>query len=346
VPLTAALRLGTTAALDLAKQGLIVMLVGLVVLTGGGLLLFLAVPIPAGLAVLAVAVWLVRRMMPLLPAAEWPEWARLLRHVLPVAVATAMGILQFRIVMIITSLVATAEETGYFAASFRVVEVLLMIPFVLVGSAFPILARAAGGDHDRLRYAVQRLFEGGLIAGTGIAALLVVGAPVAIDVVAGPRFQESVPVLRIQGAALAAVFFTAIWIFAAISLHAHRALVAASAVGLAASVALALILVPIHGAQGAAVATLGAELALALAYLVVLVRRRPDLRPTMRILPRVLAAVAPALAIPLALGLPALPGTVLAAGLYVALLLVLRAVPAELWEALPGRGGHGANTSS
>jgi O-antigen/teichoic acid export membrane protein len=346
VPLAATLRLGTVALLDIVRQGLILVLVALVVLTGGGLLLFLAAPIPAVLAVLVWAMWLVRRMMPLLPAAEWSEWARVLRGVVPVAAAGAMGILQFKIVMIITSLAATTEETGYFAASFRVVDVLLMLPFLLVSSAFPILARAARGDRDRLRYAVQRLFEGGLIAGTGMAILLVIGAPVAIDVVAGPRFQESVPVLRIQGAALAATFLTATWVYAAISLHAHRALVAASAIGLVASVTLALILVPIHGAQGAAVATLGAEIALALAYLLVLVRRRPDLRPSVRVLPRVLAAVAPALAVPLALGLPALPGTVVAAGLYVALLLLLRAVPAELWEALPGRGGHGANTSS
>jgi O-antigen/teichoic acid export membrane protein len=342
VPLPATLRLGTVAGLELAKQGLIATLVALVALTGGGLLLFLAVPIPAGLAVLAWALWLVRRLMPLRPAAEWSEWARLLRQVLPVAAAVVMGVLQFRIVMIVMSLIATAEETGYFAASFRAVEVLLIIPFTLVASAFPILARAAGSDRDRLRYVVQRLFEGGLIAGAGIVALLVVGAPVVIDVIAGERFQESVAVLRIQGAALAATFLTATWVFAAISLHAHRALLAASSIGLAVSVVLAVTLAP-HGAQGAAVATLGAEIALALAYLLVSVRRRPDLRPGLRVAPRVLAAAAPAIAIPLALGLPALPGTVLSAGLYVTLLLLLRAVPAELWDALTRRARLGAS---
>jgi O-antigen/teichoic acid export membrane protein len=334
VPLNATLRLGTVAALDLAKQALMVALVATIALGGGGLLLFLAVPIPAGLVVLACALWLVRRIMPLLPAAEWSEWAWLLRQVLPVAAAVAMYVLYFRVVMIITSLVTTGEETGYFAASFRIAEVLLVIPFLLVSSAFPILARAAGSDRARLRYAVHRLFEGGLIAGVGLTTLLVVGAPVAIDVVAGADFQESVAVLRIQGPALATTFLVTIWAFALLSLHAHRALLAANAAGFTVAVALALLLTPSYGAQGAAVATLGAEIALALASFALLMRRRPDLRPDPRVVPRVLAASAPALAVPLVLGLPALPGTVLAAALYVALLLLLRAVPAELWEGL------------
>jgi O-antigen/teichoic acid export membrane protein len=344
VPLAAALRLGTITALELLRQSLFVALVAAVALTGGGLLMFLAVPIPASLAVLVWALWLVRRMMPLLPAAQWSEWARLLRQVLPVAAAVAMGVLYFRIVMVITSLVTTAEETGYFAASFRVVEVLLMVPGILVSSAFPILARAAGNDRARLRYALQRLFEGSLIAGAGIAVLIVVGAPVAVDVIAGARFQESVAVLRIQGLALAATFFIATWSYALLSLHAHRALLAANAAALAVSVTLAMALAPEYGAQGAAVATLGAEMVLVGACLLMLVRRRPDLRPEIRLAPRVLAAVTPALAVPLALGIPALPGTLLAAGIYSTLVLLLRAVPAELWEALPRRARGSAGS--
>ena len=57
------------------------------------------------------------------------------------------------------SLVSTAVETGYFSASFRIVEVLIAVPAMLVTAAFPILARAARDDAARLRYALQKLFE-------------------------------------------------------------------------------------------------------------------------------------------------------------------------------------------
>ena len=91
------------------------------------------------------------------------------------------------------SLVATATQTGYFSASFRIVEVIIAVPSLIAGAAFPILARAAETDRVRLAYALQRLFEAGVILGGWTAISVVLGAQVGIDVLGGEDYQPAVP---------------------------------------------------------------------------------------------------------------------------------------------------------
>jgi O-antigen/teichoic acid export membrane protein len=337
VPLSAGLRLGWVAAIDVIRQaGLLAVVAGLV-LSGAGLLAFLAAPIPIGLALVALTAWLVWGSIPFVPAFRPRAWGRLLRLVLPYAAASAVGAVYVSLVVVITSLVASQEETGYFGAAFRVFSVLSAIPALLVTSAFPVLARAARDDPERLRYALQRLWDTGLVLGAGAAMLTAVGAPVAIDVVAGADFEPSVSVLQIQAGALFASFFVAIWGFALLSLAAYRSLLIANALALLLAGGLALALAPVYGADGAAVATLVGEVGLAVALAVQLMWARKDFRVERDLLPRVALAALLAGAVVFIPGLPDL-GDLLVAGLvYAVAVVVLRAVPDEIWAALRRR---------
>ena len=88
---------------------------------------------------------------------------------------------------------------------------LTLIPALLASSAFPLLARAARDDRERLHYAIGRLSQGMLILGAWIAVALGLGAPLAIDVVAGPEFEPAVEPLRIQAVALLGTSLLAVW---------------------------------------------------------------------------------------------------------------------------------------
>jgi O-antigen/teichoic acid export membrane protein len=92
-----------------------------------------------------------------------------------------------------------------------------------------------------------------------------------------------------------------------------------------------------HGAIGAAIALLAAELTLAVCYEVALTRGRPQLRPSGGVLPRAALAAAAALVPMLLLGLPSLAAAVAGLAIYSGVLIVLGAVPPELRHALlPG----------
>ena len=337
VPLSAGLRLGWAAGLDVLRQAGLLLAVFVLVLAGAGLLGLLAAAIPIAIVLVVLTAWLVRGTIPFVPAFDPRAWGRLMRLVLPYAAASAVGAVYVSLVVVLTSLVATQEETGYFSAAFRIFIVLGAIPGLLVASAFPILARAARDDRERLRYALQRLWDTGLVIGGGAAVLTAVGATFAVAVVAGPEYEPSVAALRIMAGALFTSYFVAIWGFGLLSIGAYRSLLLANVVALAVAGGLTLLLAPEYGADGAATATLLAEFVLAVALGLQLMWSREDLRVDPKILPRVLVAAALAASVLLIPGLPNAIDLAVASVVYLAAVVVTRAVPSEVWAALRKR---------
>jgi O-antigen/teichoic acid export membrane protein len=337
VPLQSGLRLGWVTALDLLRQcgTVLALLAGAV--AGAGLAVLLAAPLPAALALLVLTGWLVRGRVPLAPAFDRATWRWLLALTLPFAAATAVGVIYAYVTVVLMSLVATEQETGIFGAAFRVFVVIATIPGLLVMTAFPVLARAARDDRRRLGYAVQRLFEVCMILGIAVALVTVVAAPTIIEVLAGPKYDGSVAVLRIQGIVLLPSFLVALGGFALLSLRRHRALLLANAAALATASALTLALAPDHGALGAAYANLGGESVLVAGYFLALRRGEDGTRISFELMPRLTLAAAAGVAVAFVVPLHPLLAAALAGAVYVGSLVLLRAVPVEVFEALRPR---------
>ncbi|MGH2943228.1 MAG: oligosaccharide flippase family protein, partial [Solirubrobacteraceae bacterium] len=259
------LRFGWAALIDLARSVVGVGLIVVVVLTGGGVVELLATSIPAALVTLAITLWLVRDMVALRPAFAVRRWLPLVRETLVFAVAVAVNTLYFRVTLVAMTLVATGLQTGYFAISYRIMEVLVGIPLLLIGAAFPIISRSARGDRERFEYATGRIFELAVFLGGLMALGLLLSAPFAIEVLTGRADHPSVPVLQIQSAAIAASFVAAGVGYALLSMRRHREVLIANCVPLVLAVALVLVLAPEIGARGAAVAAVVADVALAVA---------------------------------------------------------------------------------
>ena len=334
VPLQAGLRLGLVTALDLLRQAGTALALVAGVVAGAGLAVLLAAPLPVAIALLALTCWLVRGSVRLAPAFDWGSWRWLLMLTLPFAVATAVGVIYAYVTVVLMSVVSTEQETGIFGAAFRVFVVVAAIPGLLVMTAFPVLARAARDDHRRLGYAVQRLFEVCVILGVAVALVTVVAAPTIIEILAGAKYDRSVPVLRVQGIVLLASFLVALGGFALLSLRRHRALLLANGVALATASALTLALAPEHGAVGAAYANLGGEAVLVAGYFLALSRGENGARISFELMPRVALAAAAGVACAFAIPLYPLLVATLAGAVYASALVLLRAVPVEVFEAM------------
>jgi O-antigen/teichoic acid export membrane protein len=337
ITLTAQLRLGWVALADLVRQVTMVAGIVVLVLLGAHLLPFYATAIPAGLVSVGLTAWLVRGTTPLLPSVHLAHWKGLLGETLAYAMATVVAAIYFRVAILIVSLVASTFQTSYFGVSFRIIEVLIIVPQLLVGASFPIFARAARDDHARLHYALGRTFDGCLILGVGTGLGLFVGAPFIISVVAGGAFHPAEAVLRIQGLALTASFVGAVWGYALLSLHRHRAVLLCSLISLALTVVLTLILTAADGARGAALGTVIAETIYALMLGVAVFRAGVRPAITWSAIPRVILAAGLGAATLALSGIPDVLHVILALGLYAGALLVLRAVPREIVEQLPRR---------
>lgn len=333
VPLQGELRFGWPSLIAVLRQAVNTIVVVALVLAGVGLLPFFTATIAAGGVGLALTMVLVRHDVSLLPRFRGAEAWSLVRHTVPYAAAIAINTLYFRVTIIVMSLTAAARQTGYFGTSFRVTEVLIGIPALAVGAAFPILSRSAKDDRARFKYATERITELALIAGVGLALSVVLLAPFAILVLAGGAGAPAAAVLRIQGLALVATFVSVATGFVLLSLRRHTALLIANSAALVANIGLTLVLVPAYQARGAATAAVIAESCLATGQLILLMRTQGRLLRLRSV--GAIAVAGLAGASPLLLhGVPSILQTVIGLAVYAAVLAALGHLPPELRHAL------------
>lgn len=334
LPLTTGLRLGWLAGLELLRQALVAVGVVVLVVLGSSLDPFLALNGLAALVAIPIASRVCGPDVRMRFSFDRERWWTLLRSAIPYAAAAAIAVMYFRIGAVLMTAVSTDEQAGYYGLSFRVIEIVSAIPLLLVSSALPILSRAARDDAERLRYALGRLFEVALIAGVAVAIATALGAPFAVRLIGGAAFAPSADVLALLGVAMIGSFLVATWSYALLTLRRHLELLLANLSAFAVGVGLTLLLAPAHGAIGAASAVIVGELWLSAVYLVLLNRADPRLRPPLRAIGPVALAAAGGVGLVLALELPSLPAALLATAIYFAMLVLMRAIPPEIFEQL------------
>jgi O-antigen/teichoic acid export membrane protein len=331
LPLAVDLRFGRLAVVELIKQAVTVAGIAVLVAVGASLLPFFTLQIVVGIVVIASTPLVVGRAWYHRPRMERARLRMLITETLPMATALALNVVYFRTLVIIASLIATAVETGYVATSFRIFEILLGVPSIVMSVALPVLSVASDEDDTRLRYVLQRMTEVALVISTGIAVLLVFLAGPVIELLGGSQYAGAAPVLRIQGFALIGLFLGQAWIMGLISVRRQRDIAVANAIALVAVVALGVGLIPAMGANGAGLAAAVAETLLASLLLVGLWRQ--GLAPSFGFVWKVALAGLLAAAPLLVPGLPDVVGAVIAALLFGAVAFLTRLVPPEVIDA-------------
>jgi O-antigen/teichoic acid export membrane protein len=247
-----------------------------------------------------------------------------------------MSVIYFRVLIILVSLLSTAHETGLYATSFRVFEILFGLPTLVLTVALPVLA-VAHDDRARLRYVLQRMTEVGAIAAVFLAILIVIVARPMIELLGGSEYADAAPILRIQAFALVAVFLGQVWQLGLISIRRQSALVLANGVALVLVLALGVPLVAAYDATGASIAAVVAEVALACVLFVVLARADAVLRPELDFLWKPALAGALMAACLLLPGLPVTVTALLGTAVFALAIWLTRALPAEVLDAFkPG----------
>ena len=333
LPLGVELRNGALAALEVVRQAILALGVVVLVVVGAGLVEFLALQIPAGLGALVLVCVLVGRSGMTMPRFDGAAWRELAVRALPVAIASVLGVLYFRILVLMSSNLTSELQNGYFVTSARILELMAALPVLLTGVALPVASVAAKQDRERLRYVLQRMTEVAALLGVFTAVMLVFLAEPVIVLLGGEEYRPAAPVLRIQGLAMITIFLIQAWVVALVALEAQRLMAWATLSGVIAVLLCGAILIPLADARGAAAATALADALLAVAMLIALRRAGPGREIRWGFGLRVLLAAAIALTPVLIGGLPDVAAGALAAALYTAAAFALRIVPSEIIDA-------------
>ncbi len=337
LPLTVQLRNAGLGFVDFLKQLVSLGGVAVLVALGAGLTPFFAVLILVGLAILAIVPLLEGRDAFVRPRFDRLDQRALLGKALPLAAALVLGQVYFRLVILLMSLVSSSRQTGYYAGSLRAIEALVGIPILIAGVALPLLAAAARDDRDRLRYAIEGLSEGAVIAGVLVVLVAIRAAEPVMRIIGGPAFVPAGAVLRIQACALLFGALVQIWAVALVALGRQRELILTNALGLLCVGVFAAALVVPFGARGGALASVLGDASLA--ALIYWRLRAGGVRIAIRagFLGRVALAAAAASAALIVPDVPDLLAAALAAALFLGVGQLIGMVPPAVHDAFGSR---------
>ena len=336
MPLAIELRYGAITLIETLRHALTLVGVAVLVLVGASLLPFFGVQVAVGVVVLLLTPLLVVGVAGMRPVIERATARELLRESLPLAAALAMNIVYLRLLVILVSIQTDEVETGLFVTGFRIFEILLGIPTLILAVALPLLAVAGAEDRERLRYALQQMTEAAVTASLLLVLVTVVLAEPAILLLGGEQYRDAVPILQVLAFALLGIFLSQVWTLGLVSLRRQRDVAVANAIALVFVLVLGIVLVRAYSGIGGAAAAVATEGVLAVLVFWFLARADRAVVPRLGFVPRPLAAgVAGAL---VAL-LPLSPWVAapLAAVVFIAVAVAIGAVPPEIVPALRGR---------
>lgn len=227
--------------------------------SGSPLWVFAAIMTGEGLVAAGAVTWAARRRLPAdssgaprVSAVGWSEW----RHdAWPLLISSLAVTVYMRIDLAMLPSLAGQTEAGFYAAAVRLSELGYFLPVALASSVLPRLleARRVGGETES-RW-LQRYFDASAALGYGLAGGLALAAPWLLPWAYGGAFSAGVPVLVVHAWAFVFVCLGVARGQHLVNEKRGRFILASTVAGAVLNVLLNLMLVPRHGALGAAAAT-------------------------------------------------------------------------------------------
>ena len=199
-----------------------------------------------------------------------------------------------------------------------------------MGAVFPALSLLAAGDRRRLMFAYEKSYKMLAILGLPLAVGIGVTADSIVHFTRG--FEESIPALRILAPSVVLIFVNNAFIYTLTAINRQLDFTRLALISLVVNVALNLALIPPFGYLGAAAASTITEVALFAGGWWLLRRHLASLSIVGSIGPVLIGGMAMGIVVYLTRSWPLAIVIILGAAVYLAALLVTRALNPEEWS--------------
>jgi O-antigen/teichoic acid export membrane protein len=255
---------------------------------------------------------------------------RVLAAGLPLALAFTITTVYAQLDIVLLQLFKNFQVVGWYSAANKYIDAVAWVPQSAMGAVFPALSLLAAGDRRRLVFAYEKSYKMLAILGLPLAIGAVVTADSIVHVTRG--FEQSIPALRILAPSVALLFVNNAFIYTLTAINRQLDFTRLALFTLAVNVILNLVLIPPYGYLGAAVASTITEVALFAGGWWLLRRHLASLSIVGSIAPVLASAAAMGIVVYLIRAWPLAVVIVLGAAVYLAGLLVTRALNPEEWS--------------
>lgn len=185
---------------------------------------------------------------------------QLLKDAVPIGASMVVRRLTLQVDTLLLGVLATSGAVGLFSASYKVVQVVDMIPFAICLPLFPALSRMASSEPEKLEGFFRLTLSGFLLLSIPLTGYVFISAENLIELFYGSSFVNAVPSLQILAFAIIGLFVNMLLSYVFMALGKQRFYLTAAITCLTVNAAVDTVLIPIMGATGAAWGTLFGEL--------------------------------------------------------------------------------------
>jgi O-antigen/teichoic acid export membrane protein len=186
----------------------------------------------------------------------------LLRSSLPFLIYGALGVIYYRLDVVLLSLMTNDAVVGWYGAGYRLFDTLTFLPSLVIATImYPVFSKLALSSRAEMRLAIEKSMNFLLFCGIPLAAFMIVAAPGIIGFLYHrPEFAHTVPVLQWLAPGLVFLYINMVLSMALLSLSEENKRTVLAGIALLFNLGVNLMLIPFYGQVGAAVTTSLTEL--------------------------------------------------------------------------------------
>lgn len=201
-----------------------------------------------------------------------------LKLAFPFALNSIFSSIYFRLGSIILSKLESEQVMGWYGASFKLLDNLLMLPNFFLGAVYPTLCRIVKDSREKFTWVFSESLKVIAVGGFPISFGLYITAPKIILFLYGPEFINGTLSLKILSFALLAIFFTSFGVVSLMVLGKMKLVNLVGIFNILLNAGICFLLIPSWGMgwslNGAAFATLACELFGLLAFMIYFIKRK------------------------------------------------------------------------
>ncbi|NMC51388.1 flippase [Candidatus Kuenenbacteria bacterium] len=267
------------AAAELAGKILLLILTGLVISRGLGLMAILATVVIGFVLNVGINLVVFLKQAKLKLTFDLIVWREIFGKSWPIAVTSIFSLIYFKADTLLLSILpinpayalSNSEAVGIYGAPYKILEVLIAWPAIFMGLVGPVLAKAfAEGDLAGFKKAWQKAFDGlAVIIWPMIVGTTILARPI-IVLLAGESFAAAGTILKILIWATGIIFLSHLTTYAIIAIGRQKQMIKYYLSAAVIALVLYIILIPKYAYFGAAGVTVGVELFMLMATMILL----------------------------------------------------------------------------
>jgi O-antigen/teichoic acid export membrane protein len=196
---------------------------------------------------------------------DWPYWRRSMGQPTALGIGIIFSVISFRVDNLLIAPMVNREGLAVYNVAYKLFEPSLIVPGVVLAATFPLLSQAAGAVSFRagkLREVLGQTLGALALFGVAAGLFLILLATPLIGLLYGQAYAASAPVLQLLALACLPMYLNYGLTHALVAFDKPRHYATFTLVTLFVNIGANLVLIPVMGIGGAAVATVATEVVL------------------------------------------------------------------------------------